>query len=197
MLKKLFDYSCSFLGMVLLSPLFIVTIVLIKTSMPGPVFFVQSRVGQGGRTFNLVKFRSMSVKHNASSGSFDAGDKSRITGLGKILRRTKIDELPQLINILRGEMSFVGPRPEVKKWTEVYPEKWDIVHSVKPGMTDYASIEFRNEEEILASSDDPELTYRDEVLPRKLELYINYVKNHSFTGDLKIIYLTAKAVIFK
>lgn len=165
--------------------------------MPGPVYFRQERKGYSGRTFKLIKFRTMSVAQNSEKGSFDIGDKSRITPLGRILRKTKIDELPQLINVLKGDMSLVGPRPEVKKWTEVYPEKWDIVLSVKPGITDNASIEFRNEEEILSTAEDPEAMYRDVVLPRKLDLYIDYVNNHSFRGDLKIIFKTIVTVITK
>lgn len=165
--------------------------------MPGPVFFIQQRIGQQGKPFRLIKFRTMKVASGKTSGSFDAGDNTRITPLGRFLRKTKLDELPQLINVLKGEMSFVGPRPEVKQWTEVYPEKWKIVHSVKPGITDNASIEFRNEEEILAKSNDPIKTYKEEILPRKLDLYIDYVNNRSGWGDLIIIYKTIKVVILK
>lgn len=163
--------------------------------MPGPVLFCQQRIGHGGKVFRFNKFRSMRVLKEASSGSFDAGNYSRITPFGRFLRKTKLDELPQLINVLKGEMSFVGPRPEVKQWTEVYPEKWKIVHSVKPGITDNASIEFRNEEELLAKSNDPIKTYKEVILPRKLDLYIEYVNTHTFTGDIKIILKTIKAVI--
>lgn len=165
--------------------------------MPGPVFFIQTRIGKGGREFRLLKFRTMRVKPKTSEGSFDVGDQSRITGLGKILRKTKLDEVPQLINVLKGDMSLVGPRPEVKKWTAVYPEQWAIVHQVQPGITDNASIEFRNEEELLAQSSNPEETYRNVILPRKLELYINYVHHHSFSGDLMIIIRTIQSVILK
>lgn len=197
MLKRLFDFLMSVAGLIALSPIILIICVLIKIFMPGPPFFIQSRVGRGGREFRLIKFRTMSVRQGADEGSFDAGDRSRITRLGKFLRRTKLDELPELINVLRGEMSLVGPRPEVKKWTEVYREKWTIVHTVKPGITDYASIKFRNEEEILASSSDPVTTYRDKILPQKLDMYIDYVNNHTFWGDIKIILHTIKAVILK
>ena len=139
----------------------------------------------------------MRVLKEATKGSFDAGNSSRITPLGRFLRKYKLDELPQLFNVLKCEMSIVGPRPEVKQWTEVYPEKWQIVHAVKPGITDYASIEFRNEEELLAKSDDAVKTYREEILPRKLDLYIDYVNNQSFLGDIKIIIKTLKVIIFK
>ena len=165
--------------------------------MSWPIFFIQERVGLNGSLFKLYKFRTMVISGSSTSGSFEAGVSSRITPIGKLLRKTKLDEIPQLINVLKGDMSIVGPRPEVKQWTEIYPKKWKIVHSVKPGISDNASIEFRNEEEILARSDDPLKTYRDVILPRKLELYIDYVNNRSLCGDLKIIYKTIKVVIFE
>jgi lipopolysaccharide/colanic/teichoic acid biosynthesis glycosyltransferase len=167
---------------------------MIKLTMPGPIFFIQQRVGKGGRAFNLIKFRTMKVASGKKSGSFDAGDTSRITPLGVFLRKYKLDELPQLLNVLLGEMSFVGPRPEVKQWTLVHPEKWKIVHSVKPGITDNASIEFRNEEFILAHSNNPLKTYEEVILPRKLDLYIDYVQTRSFWGDIAIILKTIKAL---
>jgi len=139
----------------------------------------------------------MRVITGAEKGSFDAGDKSRITPLGQILRKTKLDELPQLFNVFLGEMSLVGPRPEVKAWTEVYPEKWKIVHQIRPGITDNAAILFRNEEEILATSPNPQEAYKNEILPIKLEMYLNYVHNHTFIGDLLIILYTFKAIIIR
>lgn len=165
--------------------------------MPGPVYFRQQRIGKGGHAFNLIKFRTMFVTSSKNTDTFEPGDSSRISLFGNILRKTKLDELPQLINVLAGDMSIVGPRPEVKQWTEVYPEKWKIVHSVKPGITDNASIEFRNEEELLSQSKDPEETYKQLVLPKKLELYIDYVNNHSFWDDIRIILSTLKVVVFK
>lgn len=181
--------------MVLLSPLLAVTGLLISVLMPGRVFFVQKRVGKEGKEIGVIKFRTMEEASGTEGGDIHIGDYKRVTRLGKILRRTKIDELPQLINILRGEMSVVGPRPEVRKWTSVYPDLWAVVHSVKPGITDSASVEFVNEEKILAASPDPERTYREEILPRKLELYVSYVNNHSLAGDIRIILHTIKAVI--
>jgi len=139
----------------------------------------------------------MHLLESTQKGTFHAGDNSRITPLGKFLRKTKIDELPQLYNVLKGDMSIVGPRPEVEKWTKVYPEKWAIVHKIKPGITDNASILFRNEEEILKNSPNPEEAYKNEILPRKLDLYIDYVNNHSLLGDMKIIFYTVKVVLFK
>ncbi len=197
MLKTLFDRVVAFIALVLLSiPLILVSLV-IKMLMPGPIFFIQQRIGQHGRPFRLIKFRTMKLAPDKSTESFDAGDNSRITPLGRFLRKTKLDELPQLINVLKGEMSFVGPRPEVKQWTEVYPEKWAIVHSVRPGITDYASMYFRNEEEMLATSQNPRETYKNEILPKKLDLNIEYIKNRSFIEDLKIIFKTLFVVAFK
>lgn len=197
LIKRIFDILASLLAIIIILPILLIVALFIKLLMPGSIFFIQTRVGKGGNEFRLLKFRTMRVKAKTSEGSFDAGDQSRITALGKILRKTKLDEIPQLINVLKGEMSLVGPRPEVKKWTAVYPEKWAIVHQVKPGITDNASIEFRNEEELLAQSSNPEETYRDIILPRKLELYINYVNHHSFFGDLMIILRTIQTIIIK
>ena len=194
-LKRLFDLSTSLLGLICLFPLFLVIAILIKLRMPGRILFLQKRAGRYGNPFTICKFRTMIIKHGGSSISVMG--ENRITSLGKILRQTKIDELPQLFNVLKGDMSLVGPRPEVSEWTKVYPDKWAIVHSVKPGMTDNASIEFRNEEELLSKSSDPEFTYRNVILPRKLELYIGYVNNHTFIGDIKILFQTIKVVIFK
>lgn len=184
----------SLLGLGILILPFLLIALMIKVTMPGPVFFIQQRVGKNGRAFNLIKFRTMKVASGKAKGSFDAGDTSRITHLGGFLRKYKLDELPQLFNVLQGDMSFVGPRPEVKQWTSVYPEKWKIVHKVKPGITDNASIEFRNEEMILASAQDPLKTYEEVILPRKLNLYIEYVHNRSFLGDIEIIFKTFKAL---
>jgi lipopolysaccharide/colanic/teichoic acid biosynthesis glycosyltransferase len=196
-MKRIFDIFSSLVGLIILLPVFIIICLLILFTMPGPVFFQQQRIGKNGEKFRLVKFRTMRVSKESEKGSFDVGDSKRITPLGKVLRKTKLDELPQLINVAKGDMSFVGPRPEVEQWTKVYPEKWEIVHRVKPGISDNASIVFRNEEEILAASEDPVETYKNEILPQKLELYIQYVNNHSFWGDIKLIFQTLKTVIFK
>lgn len=197
MIKSIIERAIAALALIVLGLFFLIIALIIKLFMPGPVFFTQQRVGLYGKPFKLIKFRTMRVASGKSKGSFDAGDSSRITPLGRLLRKTKLDELPQLFNVLIGEMSIVGPRPEVKQWTEVYQEKWKIVHSVKPGITDNASIEFRNEEQILAQASDPIKAYRDEILPRKLELYIDYVNHQSFVGDIIIILKTLKAVLLK
>lgn len=196
-MKRLFDIFSSFFGIVVLFPIFFVIISIILITMPGPIFFRQFRVGKNQKLFKLNKFRTMTVLKGADKGHFDAGDKSRITSFGKILRKTKMDELPQLFNVFIGDMSIVGPRPEVKKWTQVYPDKWEIVLSVKPGITDNASIHFRNEESILSKSTNPEDTYRNEILPIKLDYYISYVNKRSFFGDILIIFKTLLKIISK
>lgn len=189
-MKRCFDIIASFFGLLMLSPVLLILAVAVVLDSGFPVFFVQKRVGKGGRQFRIFKFRSMTVSKAAAEGSFDAGNSRRVTRVGRILRKTKLDELPQLWNVFIGDMSLVGPRPEVQKWVEAYPERWRFVHSIRPGITDNASLEFRNEEEILAASDDPEVTYREVVLPRKLYLYEDYVRNRTFLGDIRIIFRT-------
>jgi lipopolysaccharide/colanic/teichoic acid biosynthesis glycosyltransferase len=180
-----------------LSPLFILIMLLCMVFHGNPVFFKQTRIGLHGKDFQLLKFRTMSISDVPRGSNFDIGDSSRVTRFGRILRRTKLDELPQLLNVLIGDMSFVGPRPEVREWTLVYPEKWEIVHLHKPGITDTASIHFRNEESMLNKSDSPKETYRLEILPAKLDMNINYVQNQSMIGDMIIIIKTIITVITK
>jgi lipopolysaccharide/colanic/teichoic acid biosynthesis glycosyltransferase len=189
-MKRLFDFVSSLCGILILLPLFVILAFAVVIDTGFPVFFLQKRVGLYGRPFYIYKFRTMTLQKDASQGSFDAGDSRRVTPVGRVLRRTKLDELPQLWNVLRGDMSLVGPRPEVQKWVDVYPERWSRVLSLRPGITDNASLEFRNEEELLAASSNPEKTYSDEVLPRKLDLYEDYVQNHSLAGDIRIIFRT-------
>jgi len=161
-----------------------------------PVLFRQMRVGVNGSGFLLNKFRTMRVVLGAASGAFDAGDTSRITKIGAFLRKTKLDELPQLWNVFIGDMSFVGPRPEVRKWVDAYPERWAKVLTVKPGITDPASIYYRNEEELLAQANDPVACYRDQILPHKLDLYEEYVRTRTFWGDIFLIFKTIMLVLF-
>jgi lipopolysaccharide/colanic/teichoic acid biosynthesis glycosyltransferase len=196
-MKRIIDILVSLSGIIILFPLALIVGIIIYLNDFQPVLFKQERIGRYGNPFRLLKFRSMTTKKGVSGSSFDIGDNSRVTRIGKLLRKTKIDEIPQLINVLFGDMSIVGPRPEIKLWTEVYPDRWSIVHSVKPGITDNASIEFRNEEELLANADDSETMYKDVILPRKLDLYIKYVENQSLSGDMEIIFRTIKTVIFK
>lgn len=194
-MKRTFDILLAGVGAVLLSPLFALVAMWIQFDSGRPVLFRQLRVGRHGREFWLYKFRSMKVLAGSELGRFDAGASRRVTGVGRFLRRTKLDELPQLWNVLRGEMSIVGPRPEVRKWVEVYPERWRVVHQARPGITDPASIEFRHEEEVLAAAQDAEATYREVILPRKLDLYEAYLAKASVLEDIKIIWQTLIAVI--
>ena len=194
-MKRCLDIIVSAVGAIILAPLLLIITVLVGITSRGGPFFRQTRVGRNRRPFRILKFRTMAVRPDAVSGSFDAGDRSRVTRIGGVLRRTKLDELPQLWNVLVGDMSLVGPRPEVPKWTEVHRTRWDRVLSVRPGLTDPASIRYRDEESILAASDDPESTYRDEILPRKLDLAEAYVRERSFLGDLTLLFATARAVL--
>jgi len=196
-LKRVFDLFVSFTGLVVFLPIFIVLGISIKINDRGPVFFRQKRIGRGGIPFELYKFRSMKVTASADGQLFEPGNTSRTTSFGRILRRTKLDELPQFYNVLKGDMSLVGPRPEVEKWIACYPEKWQKILTIKPGITDRSSIEFRNEEELLSGSSDPEKSYLNEILPRKLDLCIQYVDNHSIAGDIRIIFLTIKTILFR
>ena len=191
--KRLFDFAAALAGLVVLSPLMLVLAVLVRATSPGPALFIQERVGRHGRLFRCAKFRTMCAGAQAQ-GTVTTATDARVTAAGRFLRRWKLDELPQLWNVLRGEMSLVGPRPEVGRWVEAYPERWARILAVRPGITDPASIEFRNEEEILRRSADPERTYREEILPRKLALYERYVKEQSWWGDVAILWKTVCAV---
>ena len=162
-MKRVFDISTVCLCLVALLPVMALLALAVLLWTGFPVFFRQRRVGRGGREFYLIKFRTMTVLKAVEQGAFDAGNTSRVTQVGRLLRKTKLDELPQLWNVLVGDMSLVGPRPEVRKWVEVYPERWARVHTIRPGITDPASIEFRNEEEILAAAENPEATYREVI----------------------------------
>jgi lipopolysaccharide/colanic/teichoic acid biosynthesis glycosyltransferase len=194
-MKRSIDLVFSLAGLIVLMPLFFMiwTAIVLESGRPG--FFRQIRVGRNCRDFVLFKFRTMTVQTEIGDGSFAPGNVTRVTRAGRILRKTKLDELPQLWNVFRGEMSLVGPRPEVRKWVEMYPDRWDYVLTVRPGITDSASIEYRNEEETLVSSSDPEFTYEMEILPRKLALYEEYVKRQSLLFDLQIIVKTIFAVM--
>jgi len=194
--KRIFDIVFSLSGLIILFPLFIIIAFLIKLNDGGPVIFKQRRVGRGGMPFNIYKFNSIRTKPSTKEGLFGPGDISDSTPFGKFLRKTKMNELPQLMNVLKGEMSFVGPRPEIEKWVAVYPERWAKALQVRPGITDKASIMFLNEEFILLDAEDPRKIYRDIILPRKLDLYEDYVNNHSMIVDLKIIFNTLSLLLF-
>ncbi len=191
----MFDLSLSILGLFFLSPLFMVVAILIKYDSKGPVFFRQERVGQFGRLFKIFKFRTMRMSNNSNLLQITVGSDQRITHMGYFLRKYKIDELPQLIDVFLGRMSLVGPRPEVPIYVEYYPNTIkSIVLSVKPGMTDKASIEFKAESEILARSINPKRDYIEKIIPLKLDFSLEYVANRSFFGDIIIIIKTLKAL---
>ena len=194
MLKRLFDITFSFLLIILLVPLFLIIAVLVKLDSRGPVFFLQTRVGKNNRDFKLFKFRTMYVDAD-KKGLLTVGHRdSRITRVGYNLRKYKLDELPQLFNVLIGDMSVVGPRPEVRKYVDMYDERQQKVVSVRPGITDFASIRYVNENELLKNTENPEKLYIDEIMPAKLELNLKYIENRHFFKDLKIILLTVKAI---
>ncbi|MDD2527771.1 MAG: sugar transferase [Lentimicrobiaceae bacterium] len=188
MLKRLFDIMASFFGMLLLLPVFIVVAILIKIKMPGPIFFKQQRVGKDAKLFRMVKFRTMKVNHGGSTISVKG--ESRITPLGQTLRKYKLDELPELWNIFKGDMSFVGPRPDVPGYADKLEGDDRLLLTIRPGLTGTASLKFSNEEELLALQEDP-IYYNDHVLyPEKVRLNNNYVKRMSFWLDIKIIVFT-------
>lgn len=187
MLKRLFDILASSTALILLLPILIVLALAVALGSPGGAFFQQVRVGRGGREFKLLKFRSMRPGSEAG-GQITVGDRDpRITGVGHFMRRSKLDELPQLINILKGDMSVVGPRPEVPKYVAFYTAEQRKVLNVRPGLSSLASIAYINENEVLGRSNDPERTYVEEVMPAKLELDLRYVREQSLALDLSVI----------
>ena len=192
---RFFDFVLSLVGLVILAPIFIVLAVWIKIDSMGPVFYKQIRVGQNGKDFGLFKFRSMVVDADKKGLITVGGRDPRITRSGYFIRKYKFDELPQLINVLVGDMSLVGPRPEVKKYVELYTDEQQKVLSVKPGITDYASIEYMDENEILGKSTDPEKTYIEEIMPEKIKYNMKYIKNRSLIEYFKIIFLTILKII--
>jgi lipopolysaccharide/colanic/teichoic acid biosynthesis glycosyltransferase len=194
LIKRAFDFISALIGLLVLLPLLISIALLIRMDSPGPALFVQDRVGRGGRLFRIFKFRTMTMGAE-KRGQITVGQDARVTRIGHALRRFKLDELPQLLNVLRGEMSLVGPRPEVPRYVACYPERVrEMVLSVPPGITDWASIEFKEESVLLGRATDPERTYVEEILPIKLEYYLRYVAQRNFAVDLKIIFLTLFAI---
>jgi lipopolysaccharide/colanic/teichoic acid biosynthesis glycosyltransferase len=192
---RFFDVFFSAIGLIILSPLFLVLAVWIKIDSKGPVFYKQLRVGKDNHDFYLYKFRTM-VEDADKKGLITIGGRDpRITRLGFYLRKYKIDELPQLMNVLRGDMSLVGPRPEVRKYVEKYNSRQRQILSVKPGITDYASIQYIDENELLAQSNDPEETYIQVVLPEKVAYNMKYINNQSIKEYFKILFLTIKKIL--
>ena len=192
---RFFDFVLSLVGLVILAPIFIVLAAWIKIDSVGPVFYKQIRVGQNGKDFGLFKFRSMVVDADKKGLITVGGRDPRITRSGYFIRKYKLDELPQLINVLVGDMSLVGPRPEVRKYVELYDDDQNKVLLVKPGITDYASIEYMDENEILGKSTDPEKTYIEEIMPEKIKYNMKYIKNRSLIEYFKIIFLTVLKII--
>ncbi|MDX8398099.1 MAG: sugar transferase [Mariprofundaceae bacterium] len=194
LVKRIFDVVVSFVGLLLLLPIFLMVAAVIKLGDPGSVFFKQCRIGKNGKEFKILKFRTM--KNLPSTLKVTTADDPRITSVGRWLRKYKLDELPQLINVLWGDMSLVGPRPEVPEFVAHYPEEIkSIVLSVLPGITDDAAIKFSDENSLLAHADDPAETYILEILPKKLEMYKAYVESQSFWRDIYLILLTIKKIV--
>jgi len=197
MLKRSFDIFFSVIGLILLSPVFLIMAIWIKCDSYGLVFYRQVRVGKNGKNFLLYKFRSMRVGSD-KKGLLTVGERDpRITRSGRFIRKFKLDEFPQLINVLRGEMSIVGPRPEVPKYVALYNEEQRKVLDVRPGISDWSSIRFRNENELLAQAEDSEDFYISDVMPEKLRMNLEYVQENNFWMDIKIIFITLKKLISK
>ena len=193
-MKRFLDIICSLIGILILLPLFVLIGAWIFLDDFHSPFFIQERIGQFGKPFGLLKFRSMRV-NSSQKVQITVGKDPRITKVGHFIRRYKIDELPQLINVLIGDMSLVGPRPEVAKYVNLYKEEQKIVLQVKPGITDYASLEYFEESELLAKSENPEKTYIQEIMPAKIQINLKYISKASVKEDLKIIFLTLKRIV--
>ena len=189
------DIVLSCLGLLLLSPLFVVVAVWIVIDNPGPVFYRQQRVGKDGKDFGLLKFRSMRIGADKGSLITIGEHDSRITRAGYYIRKYKLDELPQLWNVLTGDMSLVGPRPEVRRYVDMYTDEQRQVLTVRPGITDYASIDYIDENRILAQAEDPDRTYIEEILPAKIALNMRYIKHQTLGEYMKIIFLTLAKII--
>jgi len=195
MLKRLFDIFFSTIGLIILLPVFIIIGIIIMLDSKGGVFYRQIRVGLNGVDFSLFKFRTMGTGAE-KKGLLTVGDRDpRVTRVGYFLRKYKIDELPQLLNVLSGEMSFVGPRPEVRKYVDMYTTEQSKVLSVKPGITDPAAISYVNESDLLLTAQDPEAFYINEVMPAKLKLNLEYIQQRSFLRDIKIIFQTILKIV--
>jgi lipopolysaccharide/colanic/teichoic acid biosynthesis glycosyltransferase len=188
--KRTFDFVAALLGLVLLSPLLLLVAFLIKLDSPGPALFWQERIGKGFRPFRIYKFRTMVHDAARRGGPITFGTDPRITRLGRVLRKTKVDELPQLINVLRGEMSFVGPRPEVRPYVELFRADYEEILQVVPGITDLASVQYRDEAEVLGRFENPEAAYIGHILPDKIKLAKDYVRRSSLLFDITLILKT-------
>jgi lipopolysaccharide/colanic/teichoic acid biosynthesis glycosyltransferase len=190
LLKRIFDVCFAILGLVCLAPVILIACIAVGLSSGLPIFFNQERIGRNLKPFQIYKFRTMRISNKQNESQITSSDDRRITAIGSILRKSKIDEIPQLFNVLRGDMSFVGPRPEVPKYVKLYQNEFSEVLAVRPGITDLASIKYRNENELLANSENPEIEYIDTILPDKLSLAKEYVENQSLKNDLLLIFRT-------
>lgn len=195
MIKRAFDLLVATLLLIFLAPLFLLFIIIIRVGSNGPAFYLQTRVGLHGKDFKIFKFRTMYTGSDKKGLLTVGGKDQRITPAGVFLRKYKLDELPQLINVFIGDMSLVGPRPEVRKYVDLYKDEQLKVLDVKPGITDYASIEYSNENELLAGADDPEKEYINTIMPSKLKLNLKYIAEKSLITDLKIILRTLAKII--
>lgn len=195
--KRLFDLTVAAAGLIVLSPVLLVLAVLIKLDDGGPIFYRGVRVGRNGRPFRVIKFRTMRIDAEAVGGPSTASDDVRITRVGRWLRRSKLDELPELGNVLRGEMSLVGPRPEVQDYVRLMTEDERAVLSVRPGLTDWATLWNSDEGAVLAGSADPERAYLELIRPEKIRLQLEYVRNRSFWTDLVILVQTVAAIVLR
>jgi len=196
MIKRVFDIILSFVVILLFLPSLILISLLILILNGRPIFFIHKRIGKNFKKIGILKFRTMSNSRNFSS-SFDLLNQERVTVLGKFLRKYKLDELPQFINVFKGDLSIVGPRPEVEKWINKNVQEWEIILSVRPGLTDLASIKFSDEEELLYKAKNPEDLYENEILPAKINLYKEYVYSNNIFTDIMIIHKTVNKIIFK
>ena len=188
-MTRFFDILFSCLGLICLSPILLVIYILIKTESKGPGLYAQKRIGKDGKPFKLLKFRTM--REGSDKGNqITIGEDERITKIGRHLRKYKLDELPQLVNVIKGEMSLVGPRPEVERYVKLYTPSQRVVLSVKPGITDYASIAFSEESIILGRAKNPEKMYINEIMPKKIEINLQYINNRNLKEYFKIIFLT-------
>ena len=191
-MKRTFDIGVSFVGLILLSPLMLLAALAIKLDSPGPIMFRQKRIGKGFRPFLIYKFRTMVQGASDRRRSLIVGDDSRITPTGRLLRRIKIDEILQFINVLKGDMSFVGPRPEVPEFVELFRSEYEEILKVRPGITDLASLKYRDEAAVLEQSENPEEEYLRRVLPDKINLSKEYIRRSSFFLDLTLILKTVR-----